>query len=53
MNRHPPPLPLRLLAIAVSTVPRPHLHWFRWAGHDPYGNGSRYECRCGAVRPGL
>ncbi|WP_199506477.1 hypothetical protein [Geodermatophilus sp. TF02-6] len=30
-----------------------HLHWFRWAGEDPFSNASCYACRCGVVRPGL
>jgi hypothetical protein len=29
-----------------------HLHRFRWVGEEPFGNGSRYACRCGAVRVG-
>ncbi len=31
----------------------PHVHRFRFVGVDPFGAGSRYACRCGAVRPGL
>ena len=30
-----------------------HVHWFRWAGYEPFGNGSRYACRCGAARAGI
>jgi hypothetical protein len=32
---------------------RLHVHWFRWYGEDPYGNGSLFRCRCGVVRPGF
>ncbi|WP_176445633.1 hypothetical protein [Blastococcus mobilis] len=48
-----PPLPRRLLRAAASTLPAPHLHWFRWDGEDPAGTGSLYRCRCGVVRPGF
>jgi hypothetical protein len=49
-----PPLPLRVLRTAVAgAVPRPHVHWFRWKGEEPYGNGSLYLCRCGVVRSGF
>jgi hypothetical protein len=45
--------PQRLLRFAMTVVPRFHLHWFRWCGEDPAGNGSLYKCRCGVVRPGF
>jgi hypothetical protein len=47
-----PLLPLRTLGSTLSAVPK-HVHWFRWAGDDQFGNGSLYSCRCGAVRPGF
>ncbi|MCA0144875.1 hypothetical protein [Blastococcus sp. LR1] len=30
-----------------------HVHWFRYAGADPFSGSSLYACRCGVVRPGL
>ena len=30
-----------------------HLHWFRWAGRDPFSSATLYACRCGEVRPGF
>ncbi|SFF51497.1 hypothetical protein [Blastococcus tunisiensis] len=45
--------PVRLLRAAVATAGTSHVHWFRWAGEEPYGNGSLYRCRCGEFRPGL
>jgi hypothetical protein len=47
------PIRLRFLHTTVPTAHKPHVHWFRWAGEDPYGAGSLYKCRCGVARPGL
>jgi hypothetical protein len=36
--------------------PRPgllHVHRYRWSADQPFGNGSLYACRCGAVRCGF
>ncbi|MGY1642833.1 hypothetical protein ACI782_17140 [Geodermatophilus sp. SYSU D00703] len=30
---------------------RPHVHWFRRLGDDPFSGASLYACRCGQVRP--
>lgn len=46
---------LRGAARALEDVAgrRGHLHWFRYAGADPFSGSSLYACRCGVVRPGL
>ena len=53
MTRGPSPLPLRRLQVAGETAPRAHVHWYRWDGENPFGNGALYKCRCGEVKPGL
>jgi hypothetical protein len=39
--------------LAPTSRGRLHVHRFRWDAEEPFGNGSRYACSCGAVRAGF
>jgi hypothetical protein len=45
--------PAQAMPHASGTATPLHVHWFRWAGEEPFGNGSHYRCRCGVVRSGF